>query len=191
MLFLFSWVILRFQPLILRVVMQVGCLRGFSVTSKRCPRWWTVTMWCRQDDGKIMCLFFWDLTRWTEGWPKAMLDTRNSDAGCGAFCFAAHSWSQGAAKGGGQRIVSEIHWNNLRIDSVGRVGPCWTHHFFHTKHLRTCWRQSRWNKARLVESTFDFVVLQWWFFGFVIRLKDWSRAQMWFKTHQSLLYVCW
>ena len=58
MLFLFNWVIFRFQPLILRVVMQVGCLRGFSVTSKRCPRWWTVTMWCRQDDGKIMCLFF-------------------------------------------------------------------------------------------------------------------------------------
>ena len=51
------------------------------------PRWWTVMMWWRH--GCLM-IFYRNLSH------------LRFPSGCEAFCFAADSWSQGAANGGGK-----------------------------------------------------------------------------------------
>ena len=112
------------------------------------PRWWTVMMWWRH--GCLM-IFYRNLSH------------LRFPSGCEAFCFAADSWSQGAANGGGKN-AQQFHafdmqrWTKkldpvynrkkaLMFIPVSSIG-------FRAIYAaeRISWRKSRSRRARLEES---------------------------------------
>ena len=111
------------------------------------PRWWTVMMWWRHG-----CLMIFNLSH------------LRFPSGCEAFCFAADSWSQGAANGGGKppnnSMLSICRDEQKNLTRYITVRKLWCLSIpvssigFRAIYAaeRISWRKSRSRRARLDES---------------------------------------